>query len=49
MNYFELKKGETLFREGEKGDYVCFIVKGQLEVLKRSHELQVDVAYLSRP
>ncbi len=36
MNFFEIKKNEILFREGDKGDYVCFIVDGQLEVIKEA-------------
>ncbi|MBW1721715.1 MAG: cyclic nucleotide-binding domain-containing protein [Deltaproteobacteria bacterium] len=34
MNFIDLEKGETLFKEGEKGDYVCFVVSGHLDVLK---------------
>jgi CRP/FNR family transcriptional regulator, cyclic AMP receptor protein len=30
----ELQTGETLFSEGDEGDYVCFIVFGSLEVVK---------------
>lgn len=30
----ELDAGETLFKEGEEGDYVCFIISGSLEILK---------------
>jgi len=36
MNFFELQKGETLFREGDKGDFVCYVVEGTLDVLKES-------------
>ncbi len=34
MNFFEFEKGKTLFKEGDKGDYVCFIVKGGVEIIK---------------
>jgi CRP/FNR family transcriptional regulator, cyclic AMP receptor protein len=37
MAYFEtleLNAGEVLFEEGDKGDYVCFIISGSLEVVK---------------
>ena len=37
MSYIEpleLKAGEILFEEDEKGDYVCFIISGSLEVMK---------------
>ena len=36
MNLNEINKGEILFKEGEKGDYVCFIVDGTLDVVKQS-------------
>ena len=36
MNYIEINKDEILFREGEKGDYVCFVVDGTLDVVKKS-------------
>jgi len=36
MTYFELKQGEILFREGDKGDSVCYVVEGVLEVLKEA-------------
>jgi CRP/FNR family cyclic AMP-dependent transcriptional regulator len=35
MNYYEIAKGETLFREGDPGDSVCFVVKGALDVFKQ--------------
>jgi CRP/FNR family transcriptional regulator, cyclic AMP receptor protein len=37
ISYFEtleLRAGEILFNEGDKGDYVCFITTGSLEVIK---------------
>ena len=37
MEYIELleiKAGEVLFREGDEGDYVCFIVSGSIGVIK---------------
>ena len=36
MNYFELEKGEILFKEGDPGDSICFVVKGNLYVHKQS-------------
>jgi len=36
MNFIEINKDETLFREGDKGDYVCFVVDGTLDVVKQS-------------
>ena len=36
MSLYELKSGEFLFKEGEMGQYVAFVVEGRLEVLKKS-------------
>ena len=36
MNLVDAVPGETVFEEGDRGDYVCFVVDGTLEVLKRS-------------
>jgi len=36
MNLIEINEGEILFKEGEKGDYVCFIIDGTLDVIKES-------------
>jgi len=36
MNLIEVIPGETVFKEGDRGDYVCFVVDGTLDVLKES-------------
>lgn len=36
MSYIHLQRGEFLFVEGDKGDFMCFVVLGVLEVLKKS-------------
>jgi CRP-like cAMP-binding protein len=36
MNITELRPREILFKEGDKGDYVCFVVDGSLEVIKKT-------------
>ncbi len=36
MSLYELKRGEFLFKEGEIGQYVAFLIEGRLEVLKKS-------------
>ena len=36
MNYVEAKKGEIVFKEGQRGDYVCFVHEGTLDVIKTS-------------
>lgn len=37
MNIFNISAGETLFREGDSGDFMCFIVDGVLNVLRKNH------------
>ena len=34
MYGIEIKKDEILFKEGDRGDFVCFVDKGKLEILK---------------
>jgi CRP/FNR family cyclic AMP-dependent transcriptional regulator len=34
MNFFELEPDDILFREGEPGDSICFVVQGGLDVIK---------------
>ncbi len=36
MSYITLQRGEFLFVEGDKGDFMGFVVHGVLEVLKKS-------------
>ena len=50
MNFFELEKDEILFKEGDPGDYVCFIEAGELHVLKKSSETgqQILIATLTK-
>jgi len=36
MSLYELEPEEVLFKEGEVGQYVCFVVEGVVEVLKKS-------------
>ena len=49
MNFFELQKGEILFREGDKGNFVCYVVEGILEVLKQTESgKEVHIATIPR-
>jgi len=34
MSFAEILRGEHLFVEGDKGDFMCFVVRGLLDVLK---------------
>jgi len=36
MNLIEVIPEEIVFKEGDRGDYVCFVVDGWLDVLKKS-------------
>lgn len=36
----ELKSGEFVFREGERGEYLCFVATGTLDVIKFNQEAQ---------
>ena len=36
MNYYEIDKGETLFKEGDQGDSVCFVIRGALDIYKET-------------
>ena len=36
MNIIDVRAGDILFSEGDIGDYVCFLVDGQLEVIKKA-------------
>lgn len=36
MHFAEIMRGEHLFVEGDKGDYMCFVVRGLLDVLKKA-------------
>lgn len=38
MNYRDVEPGEIVFKEGEKGAYMCFVAEGELEVLKKNLE-----------
>lgn len=38
LGLLELAKGDTVFDEGESGEFVCFVVNGELEVLKNTSD-----------
>ena len=43
MNFMDFASREVIFSEGDKGDFVCFVTRGSLDVLKRN-EKGKDVA-----
>lgn len=49
MSYVHLERGEYLFTEGDKGNFMGFVVQGLLEVVKKSETGQsVVIARLSK-
>jgi CRP-like cAMP-binding protein len=49
MNMIDVEKNDHVFHEGEKGDYMCFVVEGTLEVIKQTvNTRDVVIASLSR-
>lgn len=43
MDFVELAPGETLFKEWDKADFVCFIESGELDVTKKTGPDSFDV------
>ncbi len=43
MNMLELNKDDILFKESEKGNFVCFIKEGELDVIKKSETTGKEV------
>lgn len=49
MNLIKVIPGETVFKEGDTGDYVCFVVDGTLDVVKKSETGEsIVISTLSR-
>lgn len=40
MFFSKVEPNEFVFREGEKGDYVCFVAQGALEIIKINNNAQ---------
>jgi len=36
MSFKRIKAGSVIFREGDASDFVCFVVSGRLEIVKKS-------------
>jgi CRP-like cAMP-binding protein len=36
MEYRDVEPGEYVFKEGEKGSYMCFVAEGALDILKKN-------------
>lgn len=50
LEYRRYKKGEVLFREGDPGDFICFISSGKMEITKKTlfKDKQVILAVLAK-
>ncbi len=49
LNVVEAKRGEIIFKEGDRGDYVCFVAEGALDVIKSNDQKQhVVISTLSK-
>ena len=49
MQLIDVIPGEIIFQEGDKGDYVCFVLEGSLDVLKKSETAEeIVISTLSR-
>ena len=49
MNFMDFEPRETVFKEGERGDYVCFITEGALDVVKENDKgKQVIITSIGR-
>ncbi|MFN3586115.1 MAG: cyclic nucleotide-binding domain-containing protein [Moraxellaceae bacterium] len=49
MFFNKVEPGEFVFKEGEKGDFVCFVASGALDVIKLNQNAQpVVITTLSR-
>jgi CRP/FNR family cyclic AMP-dependent transcriptional regulator len=49
LKILEVIPGEIVFQEGERGDYVCFVVEGSLDVLKKTESGEsIVISTLSR-
>jgi len=46
MNFMDFDPREVIFKEGDKGDYVCFVTDGSLDVVKKN-EVAKDVVIAS--
>ena len=43
MTLVDITPGQIIFKEGDKGDYVCFVLDGSMDVLKRSRSVKLSI------
>jgi len=46
---YEVEKGNTVFREGEKGTFLCLLVDGRIDVMKEGDERELKKITTIRP
>ena len=46
---YKLDEGKTIFREGEKGTFMCFLVEGKIDIFKNDQELKLKKVTTIRP
>ena len=46
---YKLDEGEILFREGEKGTFMCFLVEGKIDILKKDQDSRPKKVTTIRP
>ena len=49
MQYLEVKANDNVFKEGDVGDYVCFVIEGKLDIMKEAISgKSIKIALLTR-
>lgn len=49
MNFMDFEPREVIFSEGDKGDFMCFVTRGALDVLKKNEKgKEVVIASLGK-
>lgn len=49
MNFMDFQPREVIFSEGDKGDFVCFVTRGALDVVKKNEKgKEVVIATLGK-
>lgn len=48
LHLVSFQQGETIFKEGDEGEFASFVVSGEIEVLKESEDRLVSIAKIKR-
>ncbi|NOX42809.1 MAG: cyclic nucleotide-binding domain-containing protein [Gammaproteobacteria bacterium] len=46
---YQVAQGDTIFREGEKGSYMCVLIEGKVDIFKRSDTSDMKKVSTIRP